>query len=130
MTIRWRVGRAIIIRARFFWRTSRRIRRSSASWTRSGSNNAATPQPVLGEVVDNPGGDVGSPGFVPGGVVTTLAGDYNGNGVVDIADYVLWRYAMQNGTALPHDTTPGSVTCLRITMCGGPILARRAARGA
>jgi hypothetical protein len=81
-----------------------------SSWTRSSSTNALAPQPVLGEVVDNPGGDVGSPGFVPGGIVTTLAGDYNGNGVVDMADYVFWRYAMQNGTALPHDTTPGSVT--------------------
>jgi hypothetical protein len=81
-----------------------------SSWTRSTDNNASTPQAVLGEVVDSPGGDVGSPGFVPGAVVTTLAGDYNGNGVVDAADYVVWRYAMQNGTTLPHDTTPGSVT--------------------
>jgi hypothetical protein len=81
-----------------------------ASWLRSDSNNALAPQAVLAEVIDNPGSDVGSPGVVPGTVVTTLAGDYNGNGVVDAADYVLWREAMQNGTALPHDTTPGSVT--------------------
>jgi hypothetical protein len=64
---------------------------------------------VLSEVVDSPGGDVGSPGFVPG-VVTTLNGDYSGNGVVDAADYVLWRYAMKNSTALAHDTTPESVS--------------------
>jgi hypothetical protein len=80
-----------------------------SSWSRSDSNNASAPQALLGEVVDSPGGDVGSPGFVPG-VVASLTGDYNGNGVVDMADYVLWRYAMQNGTALPHDTTPASVS--------------------
>jgi hypothetical protein len=80
-----------------------------SSWLRSDSNNASTPQAVLAEVVDSPGGDVGSPGFVPG-VVTSLAGDYNGNGIVDMADYVLWRDALQNGTALPHDTTPESVS--------------------
>ncbi len=38
---------------------------------------------------------------IPGGV----AGDYNGNGVVDMADYVLWR----NGGPLQNDNTPGSV---------------------
>jgi hypothetical protein len=80
------------------------------SWSRSDSGNALAPQPVLAEVVDSPGGDVGSPGFVPGTVVASLAGDYNGNGVVDMADYLLWRDALQNGTALLHDTTPGSVT--------------------
>ncbi len=80
-----------------------------SSWTRSNDANSSAPQPVLSEVIDNPGGDVGSPGFVPG-VVTTLAGDYSGNGVVDAADYVLWRHAIQTSTALPHDTTPESVS--------------------
>jgi hypothetical protein len=32
-----------------------------------------------------------------------VAGDYNGNGVVDMADYVLWR----NGGPLQNDPTPG-----------------------
>lgn len=32
-----------------------------------------------------------------------VAGDYNGNGVVDAADYVLWR----NGGPLQNDSTPG-----------------------
>jgi hypothetical protein len=80
-----------------------------ASWTLSNSNNSVAPQPVLGEVVDHPGGDVGSPGFVPG-VAVSLDGDYNGNNVVDAADYVLWRRAIDTSTALPNDTTPGSVT--------------------
>jgi hypothetical protein len=80
-----------------------------ASWTLSNNNNSSAPQAVLSDVVDHPGGDVGSPGFVPG-VVTQLNGDYNGNGVVDGADYVLWRHAMATSTALPHDTTPESVS--------------------
>jgi len=33
-----------------------------------------------------------------------LVGDYNGNGVVDMADYVLWR----NGGPLQNDATPGT----------------------
>ncbi len=33
-----------------------------------------------------------------------LAGDYNGNGVVDAADYVMWRNSLnQSGTGLPAD---------------------------
>ena len=80
-----------------------------ASWTRSGSNNSSAPQAVFAELVDHPGGDVGSPGYVPG-VVTSLGGDYSGNGVVDAADYVLWRRAMQTGAALPRDASPESVS--------------------
>jgi hypothetical protein len=37
-------------------------------------------------------------GSLPG-----VQGDYNGNGVVDAADYVLWR----NGGPLMNDPTPG-----------------------
>jgi hypothetical protein len=40
---------------------------------------------------------------------TTLAGDYNDDGVVDAADYVVWRNAAI-GAALPNDTTPGVVS--------------------
>jgi len=36
-------------------------------------------------------------------VVAGVAGDYNGNGVVDMADYVLWR----KGGPLQNDPTPG-----------------------
>jgi hypothetical protein len=40
-------------------------------------------------------------------VVEPLVGDYNGNGAVDAADYVLWR----NGGPLQNEgTTPGAVT--------------------
>ncbi len=84
-----------------------------ANWSRANavddtvSHNAL---PIFELAVDHPGGDIGSPGFVPGVPVVTLAGDYNGNGVVDAADYVLWRHAMQTSTPLPRDTTPESVS--------------------
>jgi hypothetical protein len=38
-----------------------------------------------------------------GAVAPGVSGDYNGNGVVDMADYVLWR----NGGPLQNDPTPG-----------------------
>lgn len=38
------------------------------------------------------------------------AGDYNANGVVDAADYTLYRDNLGTTTLLPNDTTPGSVT--------------------
>jgi hypothetical protein len=56
---------------------------------------------VLAEVVDAPGGDVGSPEFVPG-VVVPLAGDYDGNDVVDAADYTWWR--KNDGTPTGYNT--------------------------
>jgi hypothetical protein len=37
-------------------------------------------------------------------------GDYNGNGVVDAADYVIWRAHLGQNFTLPNDTTPGTVT--------------------
>jgi autotransporter-associated beta strand protein len=47
------------------------------------------------------------------GTVQLLAGDYNGNGVVDAADYVLWRDALGSNTQLQNEgpgVTPGMVT--------------------
>jgi hypothetical protein len=35
------------------------------------------------------------------------AGDYNENGVVDAADYVVWRNSFPGTTSLPNDDTPG-----------------------
>lgn len=35
------------------------------------------------------------------------AGDYNLNGIVDAADYVVWRKKLGSSTALPNDDTPG-----------------------
>ncbi len=39
-----------------------------------------------------------------------LAGDYNGNGIVDAADYTVWRDHLGQSVTLFNDTTPGSVT--------------------
>ena len=41
--------------------------------------------PLFQQVVDHPGGDIGSPGYAPGG--STLNADFNGDGRVDAADY-------------------------------------------
>ena len=38
------------------------------------------------------------------------SGDYNANGVVDAADYVVWRDALGMTITLPNDSTPGMVT--------------------
>ncbi len=43
-------------------------------------------------------------------------GDYNGNGVVDAADYVIWRKRLNQNVTLPNDTTPGSVTAADYTV--------------
>jgi hypothetical protein len=47
----------------------------------------------------------GNVAAVPG-----LSGDYNENGVVDAADYVVWRENLNQSVSLPNDTTPGTVT--------------------
>lgn len=44
-------------------------------------------------------------------LTTGILGDYNGNNVVDAADYTTWRNALTAGTStLLNDPTPGSVT--------------------
>lgn len=62
-------------------------------WTRAGASGdslSRSAAPIFQTVVDHPGGDVGSPGYVPGTIVG-LPGDHNGDGRVNAADYVLWR---------------------------------------
>jgi hypothetical protein len=61
------------------------------SWLLSDDSNSRGPQAVEQTVVDHPGGDIGSPGFVPGSVTPTLEGDYNADDSVDAADYIVWR---------------------------------------
>jgi autotransporter-associated beta strand protein len=43
------------------------------------------------------------------GTAPSLSGDYNGNGVVDAADYVMWRESLNQSVTLPNDLTPGTV---------------------
>ena len=47
---------------------------------------------------------------IPSLVAPTLLGDYNGNGIVDAADYTAWRDAISiGGVYLLNDSTPGTV---------------------
>jgi hypothetical protein len=81
------------------------------SWTLSGGANDAAgsfhPAPI--QRPDHPGGDVGSPGFVPG-VTQALAGDYNGDGSINAADYTVWRNNFGQSVLLPGETTPRVLT--------------------
>ena len=73
-----------------------------ASWQLS---PGTAPMQVTATLTDNPGGDIGSPGMVPG-ITAGVLGDYNGDGAVDTADYVLWR----NGGPLQNEgDAPGTV---------------------
>jgi hypothetical protein len=42
--------------------------------------------------------------------IVPVDGDYNNNGVVDAADYTVWRDSLGTTTVLPNDTTPGIVS--------------------
>lgn len=44
------------------------------------------------------------------GVAPELDGDYNGDGMVNLADYTVWRDNLGGTATLPGDTTPGNVT--------------------
>ncbi len=48
--------------------------------------------------------------FFTTGVTVNLPGDYNNDGVVDVADYVVFRKNLGQFVFLPNDTTPGQVT--------------------
>jgi hypothetical protein len=43
-------------------------------------------------------------------VTLVLPGDFNNDGVVDTADYTVWRNNVGANVALPNDTSPGMVT--------------------
>lgn len=73
-------------------------------------------------LMDGSSDTLGPPLLGPGGTLVTLnffhysrfatvdlPGDYNGNGVVDAADYTAWRDATESGATLPNDTTPADV---------------------
>jgi hypothetical protein len=49
------------------------------------------PDPNSMGTPENTGLDIGSPGFFAGTVELTGTGDFNGDGVVDAADYTVWR---------------------------------------
>jgi hypothetical protein len=39
-----------------------------------------------------------------------VQGDYNNNGVVDAADYIVWRDNLNQSVTIPNDATPGTVS--------------------
>lgn len=45
-----------------------------------------------------------------------INGDYNNNGVVDAADYVVWRDKLNLSVTIPNDSTPGTVTAADYTV--------------
>jgi hypothetical protein len=83
-----------------------------SSWTRTGASGdnlgSYNASPLVQTAIDHPGDDVGSPGYAPGAVPSALLGDYNGNHVVDAADYTAWRNSL-GGNSLLNDATPGMV---------------------
>ena len=83
------------------------------SWARAAADDSFGshgPAAIFQEAIDHEGGDVGSPGFAPPIAAPNLPGDYNQNGVVDAADYAVWRQNLNQPVTLPNDPTPGTVT--------------------
>jgi Lamin Tail Domain len=65
-----------------------------ANWTRAGATGdtlSRQAEPIYQTAIDHEGGDVGSPGYVPGVPPAGLEADFNNDGRVDAADYVVWR---------------------------------------
>ncbi|WP_146442074.1 hypothetical protein [Botrimarina colliarenosi] len=56
------------------------------------------------------GGDLAGFTLLTVGVLPTIDGDYNGDGVVNAVDYTVWRDRLDSDATLPGDTTPGTVT--------------------
>jgi hypothetical protein len=48
-------------------------------------------------------------------VASAVPGDYNGNGIVDAADYVLWRKYQGTTHVLPNDLTGGTIGAAQYT---------------
>jgi hypothetical protein len=82
-----------------------------SSWTLSGGPNdiAGSFHPAAILRTDHPGDDIGSPGTVPG-ATPLLFGDYNGDHIVNAADYTVWRNNLNSNVSMPNDATPGMVT--------------------
>lgn len=77
-----------------------------------GSNPAGTIQLGIGDAPVAPGmGSAFADAYIQviDPAETRLQGDYNDNGVVDAADYVVWRKSSGSTDTLPNDTTPGIV---------------------
>jgi hypothetical protein len=81
------------------------------NWRRAGATGdtlSHQASPIFAEVVDHEGGDVGSPGLAPGAVPIIHYGDYNGDSVVNAADFVIWRKLLGSTSSLPNDPDIGT----------------------
>ena len=75
------------------------------TWKTNGSTSQPDPSSAYGSIYQ--------PRFISVDILGSAAGipgDYNGNGVVDAADYIVWRNHLGQRVTLPNDTTPGGVT--------------------
>lgn len=80
--------------------------RQAIAWQNSGYNQPPHPSFFLGaDMAPPPVPQIYTVQFIPG-----LHGDYNGDNVVNAADYTVWRNNLGTTTVLPNDTTPGAVT--------------------
>ena len=86
------------------------------SWTRTGTAtdtiDSFNAQPLMQQVFDHPGDDIGSPGSVPAVAPVGFTGDYNSDGRVDAADYTVWRNSIGN---------PGATLANRDSANTGPV---------
>jgi hypothetical protein len=81
---------------------------------RFGTDSSGLTATQLGALEFNGGGlgtaHLNGTGYLVFGAVPGVAGDYNNNGVVDAADYVVWRAAVgQPAGTLPNDTAGGTI---------------------
>ncbi|MEO1495667.1 MAG: lamin tail domain-containing protein [Planctomycetota bacterium] len=83
---------------------------NGAAWSRATGGSTADPNAYQAAAApdplgrpDNSGADVGSPGLYAA-AAPPLAGDYNNDGRVDLADYTTWRDGrpLNNETVTPH----------------------------
>jgi hypothetical protein len=86
-----------------------------ANWIATGGENdtigAANPNPIsVDSLPDHVGGDVGSPGFVPGSVVVGQPGDFNDDGIVDAEDYTVWRDNLGGNSSTLNGNGSGAAT--------------------
>jgi hypothetical protein len=86
---------------------------SLGSATQSGQTTETLTFPVNATFNFNPDASTSVSLTLTGQLVATstfaagLPGDYNENGAVDAADYVVWRDNLGSGTSLPNDDTAG-----------------------
>jgi hypothetical protein len=92
----------------------RTLQQNDATWREgvvTGLAPAGTTQVRVGVRVDDVMANVDIPfqtaNFDDFSLIALVPGDYNENGIVDAADYTVWRNKLGSGTSLPNDDTAG-----------------------